>query len=81
MVEAESFEEALKVFNGDIVRPMETEEIAHWAPEITKIESYGPAEEKQMYDNWQPWWDVLIMVGAGVIIVTWLIIEDGTNND
>ena len=47
LVQAESFEEALKVFSGDIVRPMETEEIAHWSPEITRIEHYGPAEDKK----------------------------------
>jgi hypothetical protein len=45
IVQAESFEEALKVFNGDIVRPMETEEIAHWSPEITKIEMHHRAKE------------------------------------
>lgn len=45
IVDAESFEEALKVFNGDIVQPMETEEIAHWAPEMTRIELYHSREE------------------------------------
>ena len=45
VVKAESFEEALQVFNGDIVRPMETEEIAHWSPEITKIERNGTEED------------------------------------
>ena len=28
-----------------------------------------------MFEQWQPWWDALIMLGAGVIIVTWLVIE------
>lgn len=45
IVSAESFEDALKVFNGDKIQPMTTEEIAHWSPEITKIEMHHRAQE------------------------------------
>ena len=33
-----------------------------------------------MFENWQPWWDVLLMATTGVILVTWLVIE-GEDND
>jgi hypothetical protein len=34
-----------------------------------------------MWENWQPLHDALIMFGAGVIIVTWLIIEGNEDDD
>lgn len=34
-----------------------------------------------MFENWQPWWDMLIMLGAGVIIVTWLTIKGEWDDD
>ena len=39
--DAGSFEEALEIFRGDKIGCMDTEEIAHWSPEVTKIERNG----------------------------------------
>ena len=43
--DAGSFEEALEIFRGDKIGCMDTEEIAHWSPEVTKIERNGTAED------------------------------------
>lgn len=34
-----------------------------------------------MIENWQPWWDALQLLGASVIIITWLTIKGEWDDD
>lgn len=34
-----------------------------------------------MFENWQPFWDVLILLSASGILTTWLYVKGELDND